>query len=81
LPFPYKDRGKVIEYNFTLPYDGSNATVYYDGKTYTYSPPEEALEAFKSKKSPIKTPIPTGVLVVLLLIMSYLMINPSLKTK
>ncbi|EHP86448.1 hypothetical protein [Methanotorris formicicus] len=67
LPFPYKPNNiywsQGYWYNFTLPYDGSDATVYdgYRDILNTYSP----TDAFKNLvKANVSTPIPMGVIVL-----------------
>jgi len=62
VPLPFKSHGEVSNYNFTIPTDGSNATVtdLKHNETYTYSPPNPS-QLFGAP--PKKAPVPIGVVI------------------
>jgi hypothetical protein len=64
VPFPYKNNKTRIEYNFTLPTDGSNATVSDKNNTYIYTPPQDYLNIIGVR---LKAPIPLPAIIIAIL--------------
>jgi hypothetical protein len=82
IPFPYKpggaDEGKGYWYNFDIPYNGSDATIYdgYRKTTNAYTPTEDFKKVIKSN---IKTPVSLAVIALFLLLMGFAVLTIPLK--